>query len=336
MQRVLIIGGTTFMGYELVFRLLTAGAEVTVLNRGRHADPFGERVDRVLVDRTTPDFCSALRGREFDAVVDFAAFTAADAQGAVEALSGRTGHYIFISSGAAYLAGEGIELPCPASLAEADYPKDTAPAPRERDAYINWKYGADKRAAEAALITAYESTGFPATRLRLPIVNGARDPGRRLESYVWRIMDGGPVLLPDGGVCLIRHVYSEDVVLFIARILGQPQTFGEVFNLSQHEELPLLDLVSRLATMLGAPDRMHPVTREALIQAGLSLRTLSPFSGPWSSRLDPSRAMRDCDFHHQPLDQYLGKMLAAFLAHWPGTPPDGYESRSVERSLAHR
>ena len=75
---VLVIGGNRFVGWLLGFRLLAAGHKVTLLNRGRLADPFGGRVDRIVADRTSRDLDRALQGRRFDAVVDLAAFTGDD------------------------------------------------------------------------------------------------------------------------------------------------------------------------------------------------------------------------------------------------------------------
>lgn len=112
MGSTLIIGGTRFMGYQVVWRLLAAGEPVTLLNRGSHPDPFGTRVERLRADRTTPEFAKSLKGRDFDTVIDFAAYSAADAQSAAAVLQDRTGHYIFISSGAIYMVQDGASLPC--------------------------------------------------------------------------------------------------------------------------------------------------------------------------------------------------------------------------------
>src|SRR5262249_36722975 len=100
---VLVVGGTLFMGHELVFRLLAAGHRVTLLNRGTHEAAFRGRVERLLADRTTADFADRLKGRSFDAAVDFAAFTGEDARGVLEVLGGRVSHYVAISTGQVYL-----------------------------------------------------------------------------------------------------------------------------------------------------------------------------------------------------------------------------------------
>lgn len=106
-MQVLIIGGNRFMGVSLVWRMLFAGHRVTVLNRGTIVDPFGDRVDRLRVDRGTDAFDRALAGRSFDRVIDFAAFTAADVARVLRVLTGRVGHYVFVSTGARRLSAPG-------------------------------------------------------------------------------------------------------------------------------------------------------------------------------------------------------------------------------------
>ncbi|MDA8193086.1 MAG: NAD-dependent epimerase/dehydratase family protein [Thermaerobacter sp.] len=335
MGRTLIIGGNRFMGRLLVWRLVTAGETVTTLNRGHRADPFGTRIERLHADRSSPAFKDALRGREFDAVVDFAGFNAADAQGAVDALKDRVGHYVFISSGAVYMVRQGAQLPCSEPLAESAYPGELSAPPSSPEDLPSWQYGVNKRAAEDILTAAWVKHRFPATRLRLPIVNGEWDPDRRLESYLWRILDEGPVLLPEGGNNVIRHVYSDDVVTAIATLLGKANTFGQAFNLAQDEQVPLRTLVHLLANLLETPDRSERVAEATLTRVGLSSRMVSPFSGRWASLLDPSRANKELEFRHEPLVQYLAKIVTHFLNHPPTAPPEHYARRRTEFELSH-
>ena len=59
-MHVLVIGGTRFVGHELAWRLLAAGHELTLFNRGTLSDAFGDRVERLRGDRTTADFARLL------------------------------------------------------------------------------------------------------------------------------------------------------------------------------------------------------------------------------------------------------------------------------------
>lgn len=328
-MHVLVIGGTRFVGYELVWRLLAGGHRVSLFNRGRLADPFGPRVERLHGDRTTEDFGRLLAGRSFDAAVDFAAYRGEDARQVVSVLDGRVGHYVAISSGQVYLVRVGAPLPA----READYPGPLLPPPRDAAERREWDYGMGKRAVEDTLAEYWEARRFPSTRLRLPMVNGERDHLRRLESYLWRLLDGGPVLLPDGGEGPTRHVYSGSVVRAILDLLGRETTFGQAYNLAQEETPTLRELVALAARCLGAAPRLATVPASEIREAGLDPVRISPFSGRWMSFLDPSRAKDELGFRHEPLAAYLDKIVASFLAHPPAAPPEGYASRPAEIAL---
>jgi len=328
-MNMLIIGGTRFVGYLLAWRLLAGGHGVTLFNRGTHPDPFGDRVARLTGDRTTSDFEALLEGRRFDAVVDFAAYTAEDARRAVEALDGNIDQYVFISTGQVYLVREG----CPQPAGEEDYEGEVLPEPDDPADREGWLYGVGKREAEDVLAAAWSRYAFPATRLRIPMVNGERDYYRRVESYLWRILDGGPILLTQGGTQLCRHVYGAEVAKAIAGLLDNGDTIGQVYNLCQEEQPTVAEVVLMLADILGAPARIAPVSAEHLEEAGLRPVDVSPFSGRWMSRLDPGKAQRELEFRHQPVRAYLEKIVAAFLAHPPASPPENYKHRSVEFAL---
>jgi nucleoside-diphosphate-sugar epimerase len=303
---------------------------VTLFNRGTLPDAFGTRVERLRGDRTTSDFERLLAGRSFDAAVDFAAFTAADGRRAADVLGGRVGHYVAISTGQVYLVRQG----CPRPAGESDYDGPLMAEPADPFDRGQWEYGVKKRALEDALAAAWEEGRFPATRLRLPMVNGERDHFRRLERYLWRMLDGGPVLLPGGGDGPTRHVYSGSVVRAILAMLGRADTHGRAYNLAQDETPALSELLTLAAERLGTPPRLVEVPVETVRAAGLDPLLLSPFSGTWMSFLDPSRAKAELGFRHEPLGSYLDKIVTAFLAHPRPDPPPGYEQRAAELTLA--
>lgn len=329
-MRVLIIGGTRFVGYLLAWRLLAEGHQITLLNRGSAPDPFGERVERILCDRTSPDFEPAVRGREWDACVDLAGYEGVDAERLVQVLSGRLGHYVFISSGQVYLVREGATWPA----RESNYEGPLIPYPATPHDQEDWEYGVGKRNAEDVLVRAWQDQRFPATRLRIPMVNGERDHYRRIESYLWRLLDGGPVLLPDGGQALCRHVYGLEVVRAVSSILDSERTFGEAYNLCQEEQPTLAELVRMLAELLGARPELLSISSRRLAEAGLRPIQISPFSDAWMSRLDPAKAVEELGFRHRPLAEYLQSIVAHFLATPPADRPANYAHRPLELQLA--
>ena len=318
------------MGYGLVWRLLAGGHEVALFNRGQTADPFGSRVQRFRGDRTTSDLPRLLSGQRFDAAVDFAAYHGRDVAEAVETLGlAGVGHYVLISTGQVYLVRQG----CPSPAREDDYHGPLMPAPVADRA--EWEYGMGKRAGEDVLFEAWRASGFPGTALRLPIVNGERDPTRRLESYLWRLLDGGPVLLPDGGGSRLSQVYASDVVRALAGMLGQQGTFGRAYNVCQEEAPSLRELLELLAEVMGGSGPLVSVPAARIEEAGLAVRGVSPFSSRWVSHLDPARARAELGFVATPLRQALESIVASFLARLPeSSPPESYAQREREARLA--
>jgi nucleoside-diphosphate-sugar epimerase len=328
-MHVLLIGGTRFVGHYLALRLVAHGQRVTVLNRGVTPDALGPRVERLRADRGNDTFDSALAGRRFDAVVDFAAYRPEEVERAVRVLRGKTEHYVFISTGQVYLVRES----CPRPAREDDFDGPVARRPEEPHVLEEWTYGVLKRGCEEVLAGA---SGFNSTRVRIPMVNGERDYYRRMESYLWRLLDGGPLLLPDGGPEVCRHVYGLDVADFLASVLGDARVFGRAFNLAQWEAPSLSDLLALLSEALGTPDRRVPLPAEALARAGLQVRDVSPFSTPWMSYLDPSLARSELGFRTTSLTEMLDRVVGAFLTSPRPDPPPGYEHRALERALGSR
>ncbi|MEO8842680.1 MAG: NAD-dependent epimerase/dehydratase family protein [Kofleriaceae bacterium] len=313
-MKVLVIGGNRFVGRSLVLRLRFRQHEVTVLNRGTLASPKGVEVLRA--DRGTDDFDRVLAGRHFDAVVDFAVFTGDDARRAMRVLD--TEHYLLISTGQVYLVREGF-----AGLArETDYDGTVMAGPPSPAEHADWAYGIGKREAEDVIAAAPVRT----TRLRIPMVSGEGDPKRRFDQYLWRMLDGGPLFVPNA-MAVTRHVYRGSVVDAIVRLVEQPPAASEVYNVAQEEQPPLRELIEMIGFAAGMRVNIIDTPVERL--AGLDVRACSPFSSRWMSRLDPARAIAALDLHQVPLEQYVHATVQHILATW-GEPPPGFEQRRFE------
>jgi nucleoside-diphosphate-sugar epimerase len=326
---VLLIGGTRFVGHYLALRLVAQGHRVTVLNRGVTPDGLGPWVERLRADRGTDAFDGALAGRRFDAVVDFAAYQPEEVERAVRVLRGSAGHYVLISTGQVYL----VRDHCPRPARESDFEGSVMGRPDNPEALEEWTYGVLKRRCEEVLARAPD---FPSTRVRIPMVNGERDHYRRLESYLWRMLDGGPLLVPDGGPEVCRHVYGLDVADLLAAMLGERHLFGRAFNVAQWEAPHLSELLGLLAEALGAPDRRVSLPAHTISSAGLRIRELSPYSTRWMSYIDPSLAREELGFRSTNLPEMLARVVGAFLTSPPPAPPPGYEHRALERTLGSR
>lgn len=329
-MNVLVIGGSRFLGYHLVRRLLQDGHEVTLFNRGQTPDDFGLSVKRIRGDRQDrDDFRRKLGPRTFEAVVDLIAFRKEDSRSAVETFGGRAGHYVHISSAAVYIVTKDYPNP----ISEEDFDRELRPRPDRNDGM--WLYGILKRQCEEVLSAAHREHGFPATAYRLPVIEGERDYTLRAYSYFLRIGDGRPLVLPDGGLCPFTHVYQGDVVRTIAQNLGRPASFGRAYNLAQKEIITLREFVLKAAQILGAKPELVDIPRPVLEEAGLGVG-FSPFSSRRPFILSVDRAERELGFKPTPFEDWLERTVRWFRDEYRGGQPENYAGREEEAAFARR
>ena len=329
-MNILVIGGTRNLGHYLVHSLVQAGHTVSVLNRGKTRDELPEAVERLRADRTVPaQLEAALGARTWDVVVDNALYNGREAETIAHLLEGRVGHYIFASTGQVYLVREGAQRP----FTEDDYDGRLMPPPKPSTySYEEWSYGVEKRQAEDALTAAWEASGFPLTILRLPMVNGERDHFNRLNNYILRLKDGGPILLPSTPNFPLRHVYSGDVVEAILTLIDTGLGKGRAYNVSKDETLSLDEFLSLLGAIVGAQPNIVRIKRD-LLEANGFLPDCSPFSDRWMSELDNRRGKAELGLDYTPVRAYLERIVAHFNAHQPPHPVS-YRRRHAERLLA--
>jgi 2'-hydroxyisoflavone reductase len=288
-RTTLVIGGTRNLGPDLVAALLRRGDRVAVLNRGVTPDGLPPQVERLRADRSdAAAFARALAGRDFDLVVDATLYTGAEAASAALTLEGRVGRYVFWSTGQVYLVRSGLAPP----FVEDGYDGPVMPEPPADHGvdHDNWRYGIGKREAEDVFRAAHSARGFPYLSLRMPMINSARDHYGRLAAYVHRLLDGGPIVVPDDQDQLrLRHVAGDDVIAATLAAADPRVPAGTCLNITQDDAFTLEGMLAIVAAALGRAARLAPVPRAALEARDL-LPHCSPWSGRWMSVLANDRA----------------------------------------------
>ncbi|MBI5709286.1 MAG: NAD-dependent epimerase/dehydratase family protein [Candidatus Eisenbacteria bacterium] len=330
-MRVLLIGGAGFMGAPTARALLEAGHEVAVLSRGRRPVPAG--AEALAADRRDPAALSAaLADRRFDFTVDFVAYDDADVEGLLRVPCAALGRYVLISTGQVYLVTRQTD----AVFREEDGDRPLTPEPPAGTAdHAEWSYGVGKRRAEGALLSLRASHGVRGVILRLPIVQGEGDGSLRLWAWLERMLDGGPVLLPDGGRQPVRFVHAGDVTRAILHLLDHGPPRLAVYNLAQPDTLTLRAFLELAARAAGLTPRFVEVGWEELEAAGLD-RSCAPYAGPWASVLDPARAAAEWGFACRRGDEYVAEVVRWHLEHRPEASHGGYAQRPRELVLADR
>lgn len=322
-MRILIVGGNRFLGIELTARLLARGDDVTLLNRGTLTDPFGSRVKRLTADRGTDAFDTALAATTWDAIVDCALFDGPQTERLLRVVEGKTPHVIVISTGQVYL----VRTPRPLVATEADFDGPVLAASPSAEEEPDYRYGIEKRDVEHLL----DAGRVPFTTLRLPMVHGARDTRRRIDSVLWRLMDGGPILLTNPEAP-IRQVFSGAVVNAIVALLDAGPR-RRAYNLSWDEPLTARTFIEAIARTFGAKANLVVRSRESLVRAGLDPTLACTVNSAWMSALDASLARKELGFVHEPLEHWLPQVVHGVMGRWTDAPPS-LAQRALELSVS--
>jgi len=328
---ILLVGGSGFLGGHAARGLLSQGHRVHLLSRGQRR-PVPGTVALTADRRDAAGMAAAIGGRRFDLTVDFGLFDASDLDWLAGVAPASLGRLVMISSGQVYLVGAGATPP----YAEEDDRHALMPEPPpDHPDHGQWSYGAGKRRAEQALQAIAEQRGFAAIALRLPTVQGEEDSSLRLWAWLERILDGGAVILPDGGRRQARYLYAGDLGHGLGRIATAPALRHTAYNLSQPDVMSLREFLERVAHAAGLGVRFLDATWEDCRVAGLEPGFL-PYAGHWASVLDPARAESELAFVGTRTADYLPRIVRWHLEHRPAKSHEGYAQRARELELAAR
>jgi len=255
-MKVLVIGGTLFIGRLLVEELVKGGHDVTILHRKPKHD-FGKRVDNIMADRNDAEAMKeALSTRRFEVVFDNVydwtrGTTAAQVEATVRACGDRISRYIFMSSVAAY--GDGLNHTESDPLAP-DY---------HTDPYVR-----HKATTERLLFRMHSQSGLPVVTFRPPFVYGPNTNFYR-EQFFWdRLRAGRPVIIPGDGHRLMQFAYVQDVVQAMIRSMDEPRAVGEAFNIGDTKPLTQVEVVEKLAKIANVDPTLVRIPRDLIQQAG--------------------------------------------------------------------
>ena len=252
--RVLFIGGSGVISSACSRVAVDSGMELFVLNRGRSTTrPLPPGVTMLRADVREPETVrDEISGRDFDAVVDWVAFTPGQVRTDIDLFRGRTGQYVFISSASAY------QTP-PARMPVTE----STPL---RNPY--WQYSRDKIACEDLLVRAYREEGFPATIVRPSHTYDATSvPFDGGWTVLGRMRAGKPVIVHGDGTSLWTLTHHDDFARAFVPLLGHPRTLGEAIHITSDDVLTWNQIAEALAAALGVTPRLVHVPSDAITAA---------------------------------------------------------------------
>jgi len=282
-MRILVLGGTAFVGRHLVEQALGRGHEVTLYHRGRTGADLFPEAERVLGDRS--EGVEALRGRRFDAVVDMCGYFPADVDRSAATLEPTVGRYLFVSSRSVYADHSAAGM-------DEDAPLATLPPGAPADRITEESYGPLKAGCEHAARAAF---GDRALVLRPGLIVGRHDPTGRFTYWPRRVSEGGDVLAPAPPGQPIQLIDGRDLTAFALDLLERdaPGTFDVV---SPADALTLAGILDACVRVSGADARVVWADERFLLDRGVEPWTELPLWMPGAEyagfqRSDVSRAI---------------------------------------------
>ena len=263
-MRILILGGTAFLGRHIAELSLARGHTLSLFHRGRSNPGILEGAEHLLGDREAD--LSALRGRVFDVVIDTGGYEVPAVRAAARAVAHPDVHYVFISSVSVY-----------EDLARLNESGPLRTHPRAETASLSLDtYGALKAACERALD---EELPGRVQHVRAGLILGPHDYDERFRYWLKRIARGGDVLAPGDPEALAQHIDARDLAAWIlscaeARITG-------VFN-ATGPAMTIRALLETIREVVGGGARFTWVPDEILTAHAVGAYSEMPFWLPAS------------------------------------------------------
>lgn len=267
-MRLLVLGGTAFLGRAVVDAALARGDAVTTFNRGT-SGPDRDSVEAVHGDRTVPADLDQLRGREWDAVVDTAGQVPAVVGESARLLAGAVGRYAFVSSVSVYRDWPKVAVDegSPVHAGRADAGRDDG------------DYGELKVGCELAVRAAVGDDR--ALLIRPGLILGPWENVGRLPWWLLRMARGGEVLAPGDPDVAVQVVDVRDLAAFTLRALDLGAS-GPVNVTGPAGQISLGDWLAACARATGSDARLTWVPDDHLLAHGIEPWTELPLWMPLS------------------------------------------------------
>jgi 2'-hydroxyisoflavone reductase len=341
-MRVLIIGGTAFVGRHITDAALAAGHDVTLFNRGRTGADLFPDAAKLVGDRDAD--LSALAGGEWDATIDVSAYVPRQVRELAAALSlrntadpdpgrdsrdSRGGHYVFISSVSAYRTPVAPGFTENAPLAELDDPTI--------EVVTEQTYGGLKVACERAATELFGPEGT--TIVRPTYVIGPYDRSYRFTWWVERIAAGGTVLAPGDPADPIQVIDARDMATWIVELAAGPVS-GVFHAVSPAPPFGFGELLHEICAAVAPPGtELVWVGKEFLLAEGETHSSLPLWPGADSdsdiNAADPTAAIA-ADLRPRSIRQSAAEVHASELAAPTAVRPGLGLTREREAELLAR
>lgn len=240
MKKILILGGTSFLGRNLITSLSESKSyKITIFNRGKTNPTLFPNIHKIIGDRDSDDI-QKLKDTFWDCVIDFSCYFPHQLESVLAATNNNVGRYLFISTCSVYDNGK-----CTSILRQEDSAIHSCTASQKTEALPN-SYGNKKAECERILAT----SGIDYLIFRPAIVYGKYDPTDRLYYWLYQVHQNDPILLPDNGKRLFSCTYVNDLVKVILEGISIKK-HRNIYTLTSTPQISIRKIVDCTAQILG-------------------------------------------------------------------------------------
>lgn len=283
-MNILVIGGTRYMGIHLVRELLQMGYHVTIATRGIEKDTFGEKIQRIVIERTSLEsLTNAFQNKSFDVVYDNLAYCSKDVKYLLESVKCKK--YIMVSSASVYNKHLNIK--------EDDFNPDKYDL--KWCSRSDYPYDEIKRQAESALFQTYSSQD--AIAVRYPFVIGKDDYTKRLLFYVEHIVKEVPMYI-DNLNNQLGFIRSDEAGKFLAFLVDK--NYHGAINGSSIGTISLIEIINYVEKKTGK--------KAILCENG----EVAPYNGEMEYSINTDHALK-LGFCFSELDQWIYDLIDMYL-----------------------
>ena len=305
-MKILVIGGTRFMGRTFVETAIRQRHEITLFNRGQTAPELFPDIERLEGDRERD--LTRLKGRKWDAVLDTCGYVPRIVRKSADFLIDSVEQYIFISSISVYadFSNPGLNEASPLGVLEDE----------TIEKVTNDTYGPLKVLCENAVNEKYPGR---ATILRCGLIVGPYDPTDRFTYWPVRIQQGGEVLAPSPPHMQVQFIDAADLAHFIL-LLAKKKTDGVFNTTGPADEISMQQFLRKCTDVTGGNASLTWVSEEFITGNDVGhIPVWTPKEWRGIFQADCTKAIR-AGLVFRPLEQTIRSTLD-----WHNTRPSDYE-----------
>lgn len=251
-MRLLVLGGTKFLGRALTETALEQGHAITLFNRGITAPDLFPGVEKIQGNRN--EGLPVFHHRRWDAVIDTSGYTPRQVRSSADALRDHVDRYVFISSISVYadFSKPGVDEGAPVEVVDEASANENSPE----------TYGARKALCEREVEKVYPGS---ALNIRPGLIVGPHDPTDRFSYWVYRVARGGTVLAPGRPGRAVQFIDVRDLAEWTIRMAGEHQ--HGIYNATgPSQQITMGQLLETMHQVSGGEARFEWVAETFLLE----------------------------------------------------------------------